>query len=171
MYRSRWLAIGALGFAATTLLAACGSSSGSSGDTNAAQVVSVHNQSGIGNVLVNSAGKTLYAADQEKGGKIACTGACTGFWSPLTVTSDSVAKPDGLSGTLATVKRPDNGKLQVTYNGDPLYTFKLDMASGDAKGNNFNDKFGAASFTWHAAGSGAQATSAPTKDSGGYGDY
>ena len=90
---------------------------------------------------------------------------------PLTVTKDAVAPPDGLSGTLGTVKRPDNGKLQVTYNGDPLYTFKLDTAAGDAKGNNFSDKFGAASFTWHAAGVSKKATSSPTSDSGGYGNY
>ena len=164
----RWLAPAAVAIAAGTLLAACGSgSSGGSNNSAKASVVSLHDQSGVGNVLVNSAGKTLYAADQEKGGKIACTGACNGFWLPLTVAKDNVAAPDGLSGTLGTVKRPDNGKLQVTYNGDPLYTFKLDTAAGDAKGNNFSDKFGTASFTWHAAGAG-KATSSPSSVSSGY---
>lgn len=166
----RWLIAGALGFGAATVLAACGSSGTSANGADAASVVSLHNQSGVGDLLVNNAGKTLYSADQEKSGKITCTGACTGFWSPLTVAKDGIAKPDGLSGTLSTVKRPDDGKLQVTYNGSPLYTFKLDTTSGDTKGNNFSDKFGAASFTWHAASSG-KLSSSPTKDSGGYGNY
>jgi predicted lipoprotein with Yx(FWY)xxD motif len=166
----RWLTVGALGFGAATLLAACGSSGGSAGGAQAASVVSVHNQSGVGDVLVNSAGRTLYSAEQEKSGTIACTGTCTSFWSPLTVAKNGIAKPAGLSGTLGTVKRPDSGKLQVTYNGSPLYTFKLDTASGDTKGNNFSDKFGAASFTWHAASSG-KLSSSPTKNSGGYGNY
>jgi len=175
-------------FAAATVLAACGG--GSSGNSNSAStggggqtssqgggnaVVSVKNQSGVGMTLVDSSGKTLYFSEQEKSGKIMCTGSCLGFWFPLTTSSTSVQAPQGMTGKLGTIKRSDDGKLQVTYNGAPLYSFKLDTAAGDAKGNNFSDAFGSNHFTWHAAGSTAKATT-PTQSStsngnGGYGNY
>jgi predicted lipoprotein with Yx(FWY)xxD motif len=151
--------LGIAGVAAIAL-AACGgggntNNSGSSNNQPAKtnSVVSFKNTSGAGKVLVNSNGMTLYSADQEKNGKIMCTGACTGFWQPLTVSGKTVAKPAGFTGTLATIKRPDNGKTQVTYNGSPLYTFRLDSSTGQTKGNNFSDAFGGTKFTWHAAGS------------------
>src|ERR1700753_3816478 len=40
------------------------------------------------------------------------------------------------------------GKTQLTYNGRPLYTFRLDTAAGQAHGNNFTDSFSGTSFTW-----------------------
>jgi predicted lipoprotein with Yx(FWY)xxD motif len=40
----------------------------------------------------------------------------------------------GVSGTLATITRADDGSLQVTYNGLPLYFFSGDKAAGDATG-------------------------------------
>ncbi len=187
----RGLAPAATVFAAATVLAACGG--GSSGNSGSAStggggqassqgsgnaVVSVKNQSGAGQTLVDSSGKTLYFSDQEKSGKILCTGSCLGFWFPLTTSSTSVQTPHGVTGKLGTIKRSDNGKLQVTYNGAPLYTFKLDSAAGDAKGNNFSDAFGSNHFMWHAAGATGKATT-PTQSSssgggggnGGYGNY
>lgn len=181
----RWLPVAGAAFAAATTLAACGggsssnqSSSGDGGGGSGAQgggkaVVSLQKANGVGMTLVDSSGKTLYFSDEEKSGKIACTDSCLGFWFPLTVGDKTVAQPDGLSGKLGTVKRSDNGKLQVTYNGAPLYTFKLDTSAGDTKGNNFSDDFGGTHFTWHAAGAKGADTkqSSPPKDNGGYGDY
>jgi hypothetical protein len=40
--------------------------------------------------------------------------------------------------------------MQVTYNGKPLYTFRLDQAPGDAHGANFQDSFSGTTFTWRA---------------------
>lgn len=73
---------------------------------------------------------------------------------------------------LATMKRSDTGAEQLTFEGKPLYTFKLDTAAGEAKGNNFSDAFSGVDFTWHAAA--PTAAAAPTKapsssDGGGYG--
>lgn len=161
--------------AAAIVLAACGggnsdNGSGSSGDNQAAgstnSVVSMKNISGAGKVLVDSKGMTLYTSEQEKNGKIMCTGACTGFWMPLTVSGKTVSTPAGVTGKLATVKRPD-GKTQVTYNGGPLYTFRLDKSSGDDKGNNFSDSFSGTKFTWHAAGTTKSSTSNSGNNNGG----
>jgi predicted lipoprotein with Yx(FWY)xxD motif len=179
----RWLPVAGLVVAAATTLAACGggsSSNSSSGGGGNAQsgggnkaVVSMQKTDGVGTRLVDSSGKTLYFSDQEKSGTISCTGACLGFWFPDTVAGKTVSQPKGLSGKLGTIKRSDNGKMQLTYNGAPLYTFKLDTSSGDAKGNNFKDNFGSSHFTWHAAGatSSSKSKGGGGGDNGGYGNY
>jgi len=141
--------------AAAVLAAACGSAGGSTaspgGAGNAAAgngVVSTRQLSGIGTALVDSSGMTIYTPEQpqEANGKIKCTGSCLSFWFPVTASS---ANPDssGLPGKLGTIHRPD-GKTQLTYDGRPLYTFRLDTGAGQANGNNFHDSFGGTSFTW-----------------------
>lgn len=123
-------------------------------------VVGTRTATGVGTVLTDSAGKTLYFTDQEAGGKVLCTADCVRIWIPLTVTSESVS--GGVPGKLATVKRPDNGKLQVTYDGKPLYTFQQDSGPGDAKGNSVKDSFGGTEFSWHAATTGGSAPDSST---------
>ena len=78
----------------------------------------------------------------------------------------------GMTGTLATVTRPD-GKVQVTYDGSPLYEFTQDGGPGQAKGNGFKDSFNNARFTWHAATPSGAAPTGPaptnTGNDNGYG--
>ncbi|MGZ0147497.1 COG4315 family predicted lipoprotein [Kribbella sp. WER1] len=154
--------------AAVGTLAACGGSNSSSPPAaggGAAAAVSVRDVSGVGRTLVDASGKTLYFADQEAGGMIKCTAGCLSFWMPAT------GSATGASVTgLGTMKRSDTGAEQLTYQGKPLYTFKLDMNAGDAKGNNFSDAFSGTSFTWHAATTSATAPS-PAPSSGGGGGY
>lgn len=143
--------------ASAGLLAACGGmgyggsargSRGSGGSANG--VIKTVDSAKLGTVLTDASGKTLYSPEQEKNGRILCTGACTGFWYPLISPSTMPSPSANLPGKMATVKRPDTGKLQVTYNGMPLYTFKLDKAARDTKGNDFSDNFGGNTFTWYA---------------------
>ncbi|MGW6195413.1 hypothetical protein ACWF0M_04610 [Kribbella sp. NPDC055110] len=152
--------------AALGALTACGSDSQPAAGGSAA--VSVKDVSGVGRTLVDASGKTLYFADQEAGGAIKCTGGCLSFWMPAT---GSAADAKSVTG-LATMKRSDTGAEQLTFQGKPLYTFKLDAAAGDAKGNNFADAFSGVDFTWHAATTTAAApTQAPSSsgNGGGYG--
>lgn len=147
-------------------LTACGSSApaaGGGGAAPAGAAVSVKDVSGVGQTLVDASGKTLYFADQEAGGALKCTGNCLSFWIPATGDAQAVQG-------LATMKRSDTGAEQLTFQGKPLYTFKLDTA-GEAKGNNFSDAFSGVDFTWHAATTTAAApTKAPSSsDGGGYG--
>jgi predicted lipoprotein with Yx(FWY)xxD motif len=122
---------------------------------------------GIGNVLVDSAGRVLYSPDEEATGTVLCTGECVEYWRPL---ASGASAPTGVAG-LATIARPDNGK-QVTIGGHPLYTFTTD-APGQAGGNGASDSFDGHNFHWHAVmadGSlaAAPAGSTPTTSGGGY---
>jgi predicted lipoprotein with Yx(FWY)xxD motif len=126
---------------------------------------------GIGTTMVTRSGRTIYSPEQEAGGKIACTGSCLTFWFPVIAQRGATLRlPAGFTGKLGTVRRPDNGQTQLTYNGKPLYTFRLDTAAGQAHGDNFTDHFGSASFTWQAitAGSRAKSSSNPSPPSGSY---
>ena len=86
---------------------------------------------------VNSAGFSLYMYDKDTtAGQSACTGACAGNWPALTVSSASAIVPgNGLDAEdFATITR-DDGSLQLTYYGKPLYMFSGDTAAGQVNGD------------------------------------
>jgi predicted lipoprotein with Yx(FWY)xxD motif len=80
----------------------------------------------FGKVLSRTDKQVLYYWQVEKraGGKIRCVGSCAKAWPPLIVKSAAAVprKIAGLSGTFGTIRRP-NGKLQVTRNKLPVYTY------------------------------------------------
>ncbi len=90
-------------------------------------------------VLVAGAnGMTVYAFsnDSANSGTSACTGTCATKWPPLTVPAGTTPTAgSGVSGKLGTITRTDNGAVQVTYNGLPLYFYSGDKAVGDTNGN------------------------------------
>jgi predicted lipoprotein with Yx(FWY)xxD motif len=142
--------------AIAALVAACGGNgsgstgSGSAGSGSSSAALKTSTSAGLGPVLVDSEGKTLYFTDEESANSIACTGECVGFWRPLTASGNDAQPASGdFTAQFSTVQRPD-GKMQVAYNGHPLYTFKLDKSAEQAMGNDFKDDFGGKSFTWHA---------------------
>lgn len=143
------------------------SDAGSHGTAGGPATVSTRDISGVGTALINSAGNTLYFAEQEEDGTIRCVDSCLRFWMPLTVPAGTAPTAgSGITGTLATVNRPD-GAVQVTYDNRPLYTFSLDDAPGKSAGDGAKDSFGGTEFVWHAATvSGANDTD--SGDKGGY---
>jgi predicted lipoprotein with Yx(FWY)xxD motif len=158
--------------AASVLLAACGSSGSGSGSSTSAKpaasgsaaLVRTASDTTIGSsVLVDRSGKTLYSLSAERNGRFICTtSACLGVWHPLTVVTG--ATPSGAVGSLGTVKRPD-GTLQVTFRGEPLYTFAQDAKAGDTKGQGVMDV-----GTWSvvkASGAARPATTPSTSGRGG----
>jgi predicted lipoprotein with Yx(FWY)xxD motif len=163
--RARRAALAGLAGVAAAVLAGCAGYAGSTGGGHPAPgttAVMTRHLAGLGTVLVNTAGKTIYSPEQEAHGQILCTGSCLSFWLPVTVKSAAALHTaGGVTGVLGTIHRRDNGQTQVTYNGRPLYTFRLDHSPGQAHGSNFSDSFGGTSFTWQAvAAGGAAATPA-----------
>ena len=88
----------------------------------------------VGKFLAGEDGKTLYVFKKDSPGVSACSGGCATNWPPFTIeANDTLKAGDGVTGTLATFKR-DDGTMQVTYNGAPLYYFAADKAAGDTIG-------------------------------------
>jgi predicted lipoprotein with Yx(FWY)xxD motif len=138
--------------AAVLIAAGCGSSAMGSAYSaspyGSAPVASAGNATGstrvgvassqLGRILVDSKGRTLYAFAKDKNGRSACSGSCAMYWPPL-LASGKVRAGHGVKASrLGTTKRGD-GKLQVTYNRHPLYTFKLDKKAGQTNGEELND--------------------------------
>ena len=106
----------------------------------AAALVMLSDNATHGKILTDEKGMALYIFDKDSTDKSACTGDCLTKWPPLTVAAAADLKGgEGVTGTLATIKREDDGKLQVTINGMPLYHYYEDKQPGDAKGQAVGD--------------------------------
>ena len=140
--RRRWLAAAAVGAAATLTLAACAKSAttggGAQSSSAAAFTLMTASVPGVGTVMVNGDGRTLYILSSEAGGRLTCTDAngCTAVWPDTELPSGTTS---GIAGTgaqaslLGSVKSAD-GKLYLTYGGFPLYTYVGDKGPGTAAG-------------------------------------
>ena len=157
---------------AVPTVAACGSGGGTATalpKTASGQpaTVGVAN-SGLGKILVDSQGRTLYLFEKDSRTTSACTGACTGDWPPLQANGKPTAGDGATASWLGTSARRD-GKPQVTYNGHPLYRYQGDQKPGDTNGQGVT-AFGAAWFALTPAGTQVSG-SADGSSSGGSGGY
>jgi predicted lipoprotein with Yx(FWY)xxD motif len=167
--------VAACGSAATTSsgsspsAAAAGSSSpGNAGaSASSAVTVSAKSVSGLGTVLVNQKGQTLYMLTSEKGGKITCTASngCLHAWPEINLASGATAAKagSGVQASLLGTVKGGAGKTEVTYNGWPLYTFIGDSSAGMAKGQGISN-FGGTWYVLNTAGN--PVTAKTTADSG-----
>lgn len=143
---SACLVAGSLALAA---IAGCGGSSynssgatttsGSQQATGSATVKAT--STGLGTILVDSQGKTLYLFERDTGPTSTCSGACLQNWPAVTTHGKPQAGSGATASTLGTTKRSD-GTTQVTYAGHPLYYFAGDSSAGDMNGQAV-DAFGA----------------------------
>jgi predicted lipoprotein with Yx(FWY)xxD motif len=147
--------------AASASSAPAASSSPASSPTSPTATVKVATTA-IGPVLVSADGLTLYRFDKDTGTGSNCNGACAQAWPPLIATST----PTGWAG-LGVVTRAD-GRLQVTYQGHPLYHYAGDGQPGDTTGDGFGG-------IWHAVHPAAKAAAAtpatPATTTGASGSY
>jgi predicted lipoprotein with Yx(FWY)xxD motif len=112
--------------------------------------VGVANAGGLGQILVDSRGRTLYLFQKDAGTQSACTGECAAAWPPLRATGKPAVGKSLSAAKLGTAARSD-GEPQVTYNGHPLYLYSIDQKPGDVNGQGVN-AFGAAWYVLSAAG-------------------
>lgn len=133
---------------AVTLLAALalvagGSALASGAHTASSVAVKTRKIKGLGTVLVDAKGRTLYIFENDKHSKVTCTGSCTQFWPPLKWKSSGKPKAGGSakSKLLGLDKDPAGGKV-VTYNHWPLYTYSGDSAAGQANGQGIDGSGG-----------------------------
>ena len=131
--------------------------------------------SGLGTVLVDSEGITVYLYTPDKGTESTCYGGCESAWPPVVAEGKPTAGEGATSSALGTTKRKD-GTMQVTYNGHPVYTFSGDTAPGEAVGQEDDgtwfviDEAGEA-VKGGAPGGGTTTTESTTTGSAGAGGY
>jgi predicted lipoprotein with Yx(FWY)xxD motif len=124
-----------------------------SGNSNAAAgsaTIGVSNIAGLGRILVDSKGRTVYLFEKDTGSKSTCSGACAAEWPPVT-TNGKPSAGSGVSASLIGTTKRSDGKTQVTYNGHPVYLFQGDSQPGEAAGQNV-DAFGAEWYVLSPAG-------------------
>jgi len=113
-----------------------GTTTTESGSTDKAATVAVAMTS-LGNVLVDGSGKTLYVFEKDTTPNAsACSGQCAATWPALTATGDIVVG-DGLTQSMFKTFARDDGTMQVSVNGQPLYTYGADTKPGDTNGQEF----------------------------------
>jgi predicted lipoprotein with Yx(FWY)xxD motif len=90
---------------------------------------------GIGRILVNSKGLTLYMFVPDKRKKVTCVSVCAKIWPPLKLPRKAKAVASrGVKAKLLGVDRDPAGGRVVTYHGWPLYTYLGDRHPGDVTG-------------------------------------
>jgi predicted lipoprotein with Yx(FWY)xxD motif len=104
--------------------------------TVAPEIVGTANTKELGDFLTTPDGMTLYMFTKDAADTSNCSGDCAKAWPPYTVDEGERIAGGALKGKLGTIKRADTGKLQVTYNGMPLYLYATDKVPGDVTGQN-----------------------------------
>lgn len=96
---------------------------------------------GLGRILVDGQGLTLYLFELDRRSAPACYQICSVQWPPLTLAPGverPIAGPGINPALLGTVRRTD-GTIQITYHGWPLYRWLPDASPGEASGQGLNN--------------------------------
>ena len=125
--------IGLFASVSTTAFAASGTP-----EAAAQPSVFVRTAPGLGPILTDASGKTLYLFTKDTTeSQSVCEGDCMTNWPPFTA-DEPLTLPGNVDGALTTFDRTDGSK-QVAYNGIPLYYFAGDANPGDVNGQGKGD--------------------------------
>lgn len=91
----------------------------------------------LGDVLVDSAGLSLYGFTTDADGTPTCDDACADAWPPVLV--DNADLPAGLDAATFSVVQRNDGTFQLKAGKWPLYLFAGDGAPGDVNGQGSGD--------------------------------
>jgi predicted lipoprotein with Yx(FWY)xxD motif len=125
-----------------------------------------------GQVLVDAQGHSLYLFEKDERGDSYCNGACAAVWPPFETGSTPHAAGGVNASALGRIKR-DDGDMQVTYDGHPLYYYAADASTpGKTKGEEV-EQFGAEWYLVNAQGKPAEAETSHSNSgsNGGGGGY
>ena len=95
-------------------------------------------ESDLGEILVDGEGMTLYLFEVDEPNESNCYDDCEVNWPPLVTDSEPTAGGGVDEGLLSTTER-DDGSMQVTYDGHPLYYWIGDEEPGDVAGQAVED--------------------------------
>ncbi|MGW2597375.1 SCO0930 family lipoprotein [Streptomyces klenkii] len=147
--------------------------SGGSSQTQAknapAKEMTVREAPGIGSVVADSTGMTLYRFDKDTAKPPAsmCDGDCAKAWPPVPAGDATAAS--GIGAAVGEVERSD-GTKQLTLAGWPVYRYAKDTAPGDTKGQGVGGTWSAFAPDGKKAGGGEQGEAQGGKQGGTQGD-
>jgi len=123
--------------AALTVTAGASATRSSSTAPRRAKVIRIttRNVRGLGTVLVNQKGLTLYMFVPDKRKRVTCVKTCAAVWPPVMLPKGAkpVAAGHAKQKLLGSDRDPAGGRV-VTYRGWPLYTYVVDRKPGQATG-------------------------------------
>ena len=142
-----WIRLIPLLAIAAVSLAGCGSSSSSASDPAPSSTVAGAatttvvaarakgpklklTDSDYGRILADGRGRALYLFTADHGKGSSCSGDCATAWPPYIVKSKPTAVVGAKPGQVGTTPR-DDGRLQATYAGRPLYYYEGDHSPGE----------------------------------------
>ena len=148
----------------------------SAGGSGGAATIDVADNPDLGQILTDADGNTVYLFEKDEDGTSNCSGECATEWPPVT-TSGSAKAGDGADQSLISTTKRDDGSMQVTYDGHPLYLYAGDTNPGDTTGNGL-ELYGAEWYAITPDGSNAEGSgdsgsgdSSEGSTSGGYSTY
>ena len=131
MLHQRSFAVLTTACAAALTLAGCASGGQSAGAPGGE--LAVGHVRGLGPVLVDGDGQTLYLYVPDARGRSRCYGICASQWPPVLASQHPKLGP-GVERAMVGEVRRRNGAEQVTYDGWPLYRWRFDTTPGQATG-------------------------------------
>jgi predicted lipoprotein with Yx(FWY)xxD motif len=167
---------------AAGLLAACGTSSSSSSTPTtlktsltaaASSGLSTAHVFGLGTVVVDGRGYTVYVLTSSTTKNLPCTGGCASIWPPLVLPKGTAKASASGSLEMNLVGTAKVGASTVpTYDGWRLYEYAVDTGPAQSNGQGVQSYGG----TWLALRPdgttvGSVKSTATTTTSGGYGGY
>ena len=109
------------------LVAAAAVASGAGAWSDGTATLTVRS-SDYGAVLFDGKGKALYAFTRDtRGGKSRCYGACAAAWPVYYAPRGALKAGKNVKQSLIGTTKRSDGRLQVTYNGWPLYYYVHDV--------------------------------------------
>jgi predicted lipoprotein with Yx(FWY)xxD motif len=127
------------GVAGLALVAVTVAAATSQASTASGVVISTRKVPGLGAILVNAQGRTLYMFVRDKQTRVTCVGTCAAVWPPvkLRAGAKAVAMNGAKASLLGSDRDPAGGRV-VTYAKWPLYTYVADTKAGATMGQALN---------------------------------